>query len=207
MQNNKQIGPGFYTFAKVLLRVFSFIFYPSSISGGERLEREAPYILTANHQSMMDPILIAIHVKRHQIHFLGKDTIRKVPLVRWLVDHLHMISVARNSTDMGAMRACLAALKQQHVVGIFPEGTRKEATMMEEMGSGIGLIALRSGVPVVPVYFADKPRPFHKTRLFVGEAIDYEDIKQMGTNKESCEMLTERIKQAIYALKRIAENK
>lgn len=207
MQNNKPVGPGFYTFARAVLRGVCFVFFPSSIIHGERLEREAPYILTANHQSMLDPILIAIHVQKHQIRFLGKDTLRKVSLVRWLVDHLHMIAVVRKGTDMGAMRACLSALKENHVVGIFPEGTRKETKMMEEVGSGISLIALRSGVPVVPVYFAGKPRLFRKTRLYVGEPIDYEDIRQRGTNKESCEMLTERIREATYQLKALAENK
>ena len=207
MQNNKPVGTWFYKFAWVVLRIFSFIFYPSSILNRERLEREAPFIITANHQSMMDPPLIAIHSRKHQIHFLGKDTLRKNALVRWVLDHLHMIPVARNATDIGAMRACLAALKEGHVMGIFPEGTRKEAVMMEKMGSGIGLIALRSGLPVVPVLIADKPRMFRKTRLIVGEEIDYEDLKQAGVNKESCEELTRRIKEATYQLKDLAENK
>lgn len=205
--DQRPIGPGFYRFAHAVLRAFCVIVYPSAIRNAERLERDAPYLLTSNHQSMMDPILIAVRVKRHQIRFLGKDTLRRVPLVRWLVDHLHMISVVRNGTDMAAMRACLNALNEGHVVGIFPEGTRKEASMMESMGSGIGLIALRSGVPIVPVCFADKPRPFRKTRILVGETIDYEDLKRIGTNKQTCEELTERIRRATFALKRSAENK
>lgn len=196
----------FYTFARFLLGIFCAIFYPSRVHGLENLDREAPFLLVANHQSMMDPILIAIRVKKWEIRFLGKDTLRKNAVVRWLVDHLHMIPVTRQATDMGAMRACLKALQAGHVVGIFPEGTRKETTMMEEMGSGIGLIALRSGVPVIPALIAQKPLPFRFTDIYFGKAIDYQDLQAMGTNKESCEMLTSRIRDITYRMKDEVKN-
>ncbi len=191
----------FYSFARVLLSIFTFLFYPTKAHGLENLNREAPFILVANHQSLMDPILVALHVKPWEIRFLGKDTLRKNAILRWLVDHLHMISVARGGTDMAAMRACLKALSQGHVVGIFPEGTRKEARMMEEVRSGVGLIALRSQAPLVPVLIAQKPRLFRRTHVYFGQAIDYQDIQAMGTNKQSCELLADRIRDTTYAMK------
>lgn len=197
----------FYAVIRRILKALCFVLFPSRMVGAEKLEGEAPFIITANHQSLMDPILLAVHVKRHQIHFLGKDSLRRVPVLRWLVDHLHMIPVNRKATDIAAMRRCLAALKAGRVVGIYPEGTRKEQTMMEEMGSGIGLVALRSGVPLYPVYYDRKPRLFRTTRLVVGDAIGYEDLKRRGTNKETCEMLSERIKNTTYALRLAAPNK
>ncbi len=196
----------FYSFARVLLKVFTALFYPTSAHGLENLNLQAPFLLVANHQSMMDPILVAIHVKPWEIRFLGKDSLRKNAVLRWLVDKLHMIPVARGQADMGAMRACLKALQQGHVVAIFPEGTRKDENhMMEDVHSGVGLIALRSRVPLIPVLVAQKPRIFHRTHVYFGKAIDYQDLQAMGTNKETCELLAGRIRDTTFEMKAAAE--
>ncbi len=64
--------------------------------------------------------------------------------------HLHMIPVDRHHSDMEAMRACLRVTKAGGVLGIFPEGTRHKEGIMEHIESGVALIALRSGVPLIP---------------------------------------------------------
>lgn len=46
------------------------------------------------------------------------------------------------------------------VLGIFPEGTRHKEGIMEHVESGVALIALRSGVPMIPLYIGSKPRLF-----------------------------------------------
>ena len=51
-----------------------------------------------------------------------------------------------------AMRACVKALKDGYILGVFPEGTRCRDTLMEKPKTGVAMIALRSGVPLLPVY-------------------------------------------------------
>ena len=93
-----------YKFARFVLQVFSFLVYPVRAHNKDRLDRNAPYLIVANHQSMMDPLLIAVISRRHQIHFIGKSTLRKNVVFNWVLDHLHMIPVSRGLTDMRAMR-------------------------------------------------------------------------------------------------------
>lgn len=208
-QNNKRSHQSgdtrFYVFARQLVKAFSCLVYPVRSYHPEKLDRDAPYLLIANHQSMMDPLLIAVISRRHQIHFIGKSTLRKNALFNWVLEHLHMIPVARGLTDMRAMRDALKVLKDGRVVGIFPEGTRRRDSMMKDMGSGVGLIALRAQVPVIPVYFAQRPRPFHVTHMIVGDELPYDDIRAMDINKESCELFTDRVRDTMYRMKETSE--
>ncbi len=170
----------FYQAVRKLLVLFSAIVYPSRIRGSERLEAmDAPYILIANHQSMMDPILLAVHLKRYEIHFLGKRELTKFSLLRWIVKKLHMIPVSRHQSDMGAMRASLEALKAGHVLALFPEGRRfPGAVPMAHIESGFLVLALRSQAPLLPVYIHGIPRPFQQVELLVGEPITFETLRQ-----------------------------
>ena len=195
----------FFRFARFVLAVLSPLFFPFKVHGGERLSAEAPYLIVSNHMTMLDPLAIGMAIKRYEIRFLGKSTLRKNPVLRWILDHLHMIPVVRHGTDMVAMRACLKALKDGYVLGIFPEGTRKEKVMMEEVNTGAALIALRSRVRVLPAYFDRKLRPFRRTNIYVGDWIETADLAAQGVDKASCEALTKRIYDATYRLKARSE--
>lgn len=196
----------FYTFARVVLWIFLSFTFPARFHNKERLNVAPPCLYVPNHLSLLDPILLAMRTP-NEIHFLGKDTLRKNPVLRFLLDRLHMIPVARGESDLGAMRACLKALKDGCAVGVFPEGTRKRAGTMESVESGLALLALRTGVPVVPVYFASKPRLFRMTHVYVGAPVPYDDLRREGTNKATCEAMTVRVRNEIYKMRDAARKK
>lgn len=108
---------------------------------------------------------------------------------------MRMIPVDRHNMDMAAVRACLKTLKDGHPLGIFPEGTRHKQGLMEDLESGISMIALRSGVRLLPAYIADKPRLFKHIDVYYGQPISLSALKQKGVNKETCDgvlsMITE----------------
>ncbi len=197
----------FYSIAWWILYVFSKIFYPSKCFGKENFNRDSPYIIVSSHQSVLDPVLIAVHNKWHQIRFLGKTSLRDFFLMRWIVDGLGMIAVERNASDISAMRSCLKVLKANHVLGIFPEGTRKKTHELNDLASGVGLIALKSQAPLIPVYFDRKPRIFRRTNIYVGSEIMFEDLIPLGTSKDACLMLMNRIRSAILDLSKKAGKK
>lgn len=174
----------FFQFARRLMKVFTTFFYRSTLVNPERLEgMEAPYIMIANHQSMMDPPLLGMHLNRYEIRFIGKRELTRVPLLRWTVKKLHMIPVSRHQTDISAMRAGLDTLKAGNVLGIFPEGTRyREDQPMAHIESGFLILALRSRVPLLPVYIHGIPSPFKRVKLIVGDPISFDSL-----NKESME--------------------
>ena len=182
-----------YAFLVVLAAFLFHTFLPVRYHHAERATLDKPYIVIGNHLSMFDPAIVAYACRRYQIHFLGKAELTKKPILRFFFDHVHMISVSRFNTDMKALRACLKVLKDGNVLGIFPEGTRFKQGIMDDMESGVAMIALQSGATILPAYIQTKLRWFRPTDCYFGEAFSVADIRAKGINKETSAEVMRRI--------------
>ena len=161
----------------------------------EKLDREAPYILIANHQHALDPVVMALGVRGRQVTFLAKKQLGSNPLAAWALKRAHCIFVDRHNMDMEAMRACVRTLREGKILVIFPEGTRHHEGQMEQIESGTALLAMRSKVPLIPIYIERKLSLFHLNYVYVGDPIPYDDLAAGGINAVSCEALNERIRE------------
>ena len=161
---------------------------------------QAPYILMANHTTMLDPFMMAVAIPQYQIRFIGKKELWKVKPFAWFANAIRAIPVDRHNTDMEAMRACMRVTREGHVLGIFPEGTRHHQGLMTELESGVAMIALRSKVPLVPVYIAGKLGLFRTLHVYVGEPIMMDDLRAEGINTQTCQALLGRITETYAAL-------
>lgn len=184
-----------YRVARWVLSVVFHTLFPVKYHHPERVQLDAPFILLANHQHFSDPILIAIPVYRYQIRFLGKKELMNNPLMAWFARQIEAIPVDRHNMDMGALRTCLKTLREGHVLGIFPEGTRFKEGVMQDIESGVSMIALRSGARLLPAYIADKPRLFRTTHVYFHDPVSVKDIAGGGINREACDAVTQRIAQ------------
>lgn len=139
------------------------------VEGPEHLPRHGPYLLAANHHNYLDGVVLAVAVPR-PISFLVMPRVwRATPLHPLLHRHLGSIPLALDRPDPGALRRALDALRAGRVVGIFPEGPYSVRGRLERGLPGVALLALRSGVPVVPAavrgtYQALRDRPLHLPR-------------------------------------------
>lgn len=192
-QAPKKKWSAIYAAGKFLAGILFSTFLPVKYHHKERLGVEPPYVVISNHNSMFDPVIIGAAVKKHQIRFIGKKELWKNKLVAALFNNMNMIPVDRHNSDMEAMRACMRVTREGNILGIFPEGTRHHKGLMEELESGVGLIALRSCVPLIPVYIAGKVKLFRRLHVYVGEPIPTEDLREQGVNRETCELLLRRI--------------
>ena len=185
-----------YEVARVLATVIFHTIMPVRVHHKEKLnDREPPYLIIANHRHALDPITMALAVKKHQCVFLGKKELGKNSLARWALSELHCILVDRHNMDMEAMRACMKALKLRKPLVIFPEGTRHHEGQMEQIESGTALLALRGRVPVIPMYY-DRPMGlFRIANLYVGDPIPTEDLVAEGINTQTCEKMNERMRE------------
>lgn len=208
MQNNtaeaapKRERTAIYTLARI---IFGFLFhtiFPLRFHNAQIVEEmQPPYIIMANHRSFADPMALAIKVKRYEIRFIGKRELAHGRLKSWLFSGLHMILVSRHATDMAAMRQCMQTLKDGHILGIFPEGTRHQPEMMQEVESGTAIIALRARVPLLPVYIDGKIRPFHITHIYYGKPMELDDLYAQGVNNDTAHQLCQRIHDVFYAMR------
>ncbi|HHW60777.1 MAG TPA: 1-acyl-sn-glycerol-3-phosphate acyltransferase [Syntrophomonadaceae bacterium] len=138
-----------YRILHFIVKIFMYIL-GIKVEGSHNLPSEGPVIVAANHVSNWDPIVVAISLRR-PVHFMAKSELFDKPFLGSLLKVLYAFPVKRGSADRTAIRHALALLEQGEVVGIFPEGERNKAGVDLEAQSGVAMLALKSGTPVVPV--------------------------------------------------------
>ena len=120
------------------------------IDGLHHVPATGPVIVVANHLHNADPVLLAIAFPR-ALYVMAK---RELFAPWWLSKPLRIAGgfpVDRGKADRNAIRYAEAVLAQGQAVAMFPEGTRSESGRLGAGQPGVGLIALRSGAPILPV--------------------------------------------------------
>ena len=103
-----------------------------------------------NHVSLLDPPIVGLYLPQ-QVAFFARKTLWKPGFASWWLDNVGTIPVDRDGgTDVAAIKRVLQTLRQGKVVILFPEGTRSKDGRLQPPKPGIGLLACRTGVPVVP---------------------------------------------------------
>ena len=119
--------------------------------GQEHVPPAGPLVVTGNHDSVLDPFLMAAAIPR-PIHFLGKSELWRYAPLRWWLGSIGAIPVVRGGSDAAAIASAVAALEAGEVVGIFPEGgVRREGPWLR----GAARMALATGAPLLPVRLLD----------------------------------------------------
>jgi 1-acyl-sn-glycerol-3-phosphate acyltransferase len=161
-----------YRLLNRLNRLICRVLYQVTPPSPSPLPQSGPVLLVSDHSSYSDPMLLAATANRHVIFLTAREVYQRRDL-RWLCKIAHYIPINRGTPDVGAVRAMLRALRQDEVVGIFPEGGID--LHREESGHlGIGYLALKTGAPVVPASIAwDHARPLHlgKSLITPGRAV------------------------------------
>lgn len=116
----------------------------------ERVPQNGAVILASNHASFLDPPFVGSPLKR-ACSFLARDTLFRFRFSRWLLTRWQAIPVDRTGSSPTGLKNILSALQQNRAVVLFPEGTRTRDGQLQPARSGIGLLVVKSGAPVVPV--------------------------------------------------------
>jgi 1-acyl-sn-glycerol-3-phosphate acyltransferase len=159
--------PAVYAGLKYVLPSFLRHFFSFRVSGIEHLPGRGPYIIAANHANYLDGVVLATALPR-KIRFLVMPRVyRATPLHPYFHDHIGSIPVSLARPDPGAIRRALRILEEGGVVGIFPEGPFSRHGKLVRGQPGVALVALRSGVPVVPTAISGTFHALVARRFFV----------------------------------------
>ena len=169
MQNHSDIDlepqgrEAFYRFCRfVVLWVFK-MFFRLKVEGVRNVPAEGGVILASNHSSLLDPPLVGVSSGR-PLYFLAKKELFDPPGFGRLIAALHAFPVSRGFGRQAIARV-LQMLKEDRVVLLFPEGTRQKDGRLGQARAGVGMIALKSGKPIVPVWVSGSR---HAWRAFMG---------------------------------------
>lgn len=177
------------------------------VVGAEHLLTEGPVLVASNHQSYLDPPLIG-NLYQDEMVYLARKTLF-TPVTRWLYSQWNAIPVDQDKPDMASLKTIIRKLKEGWRVLVFPEGSRTPDGLLGEAAPGIGLIAVKSGVPIQPVRISGArdalPRGsahirFARITVHIGPPIflSPEDLK--AKSKEDYDRIAKRIMEAIAAL-------
>ncbi len=162
------------------------LIYRLRVVGGENEPIAGGFLVCANHISAADPVIITAALG-HQICFMGKKELFKIPLLSALMRGLGSFPVDRRGGDVGAVKHAIRLLGEGKCVGMFPQGTRHpgEAPRETEVKNGAAMIACRASADILPIYIHRKdnrPRLFRRTTVIIGTPIS---LKELGHDPEA----------------------
>ena len=119
--------------------------------GADNIPPSGGVLLACNHMSRMDIPVLFLTPGRPDMTALVTTKYLKHPLLRWFIVTAEGIWLDRDTADFSAFRKAVEALKAGKALGIAPEGTRSVTSQLLEGKPGTALLALRTGVPIIPV--------------------------------------------------------
>jgi 1-acyl-sn-glycerol-3-phosphate acyltransferase len=138
-----------YRLAQRLVRALWPLVGRVQVEGLDHIPDRGAFILIANHQSYLDPILLQAVVRR-PIHTMSKSTQFSDPITGPIVKALKGFPVRRFQVDPQAVRLALRILAEGHAVGIYIEGERTWDGRLQPPRLGTIRLLLKAGVPVIP---------------------------------------------------------
>jgi 1-acyl-sn-glycerol-3-phosphate acyltransferase len=185
---------------------------PLQVTGLEHVPRQGAFIMAANHLSQLDPLIVgatAGDLAGRLIHFMSKEELRRWPLIGWLATQAGVYFVRRGEGDRAAQRISLELLAQGESLGMFPEGTRSRDGVLHAGRDGAALLAIRTGVPLLPVGIIGSGDLFpkgtwfpHRSRVTVriGPPFSLPRLQQGRLDRQLLAQQTDRIMREIAAL-------
>ncbi len=156
----------FYRCCWSLSTMVSRVYTRLTINGREYLPEEGPFVLAPVHRSYLDtPFAGCVRGKR--MRFMGKDTMWNNRKLGWVLSALGSFPVTRGTADREALRRAIQVLESGEVLVLFPEGERKAGPVVQPLFDGAVYIAIKAGVPIVPVGIGGSERVMPKKSKFV----------------------------------------
>ncbi|NLV74358.1 MAG: 1-acyl-sn-glycerol-3-phosphate acyltransferase [Chloroflexi bacterium] len=157
-----------HTLANAALRSIADV----SVIGRENLPKHGPLLVVSNHFSYLDPAIM-ISILPWPMEFLGGFRMPNAPMWATLFPRLWgYFAVHRGGNSRAALMAAQKVLKLGGIVGMYPEASAS-AAVLRSARPGAAFLALRSGVPVLPIGTTGVRDIFPRLRLFQRARVEF----------------------------------
>ena len=184
--------------------------FPLKVTGVENLPKQGPYIISSNHQSFLDPLMLAClfpwNIFRNSFA-VGTSEIFGSGIMRTLGRWLRVISVDPDANLVPAMRAGAYGLRNGRVLVLYPEGARSIDGSPQVFRKGVAILAIHMQVPVVPVaidgFYKAWPRDksfqgFVPLKMEIGKPIN--PPPESAASEDTYQQFTDLLKTRIVAM-------
>jgi 1-acyl-sn-glycerol-3-phosphate acyltransferase len=194
-----------YTFCRFLAVPLFGGLYGCRCEGVDNLPRSGPVIVACNHKSLADPVVAGM-VCHRPLRYMAKKELFVNPYLRRLITSLGAFPLDRGAGDREALVRALDILEEGGLLLMFPEGTRQTDDAIHKFFPGAGMIAVRSGAPVVPLAMDGTQRMLPpqggvrltKLRTAIGRPIDLSDLT--ARNSRTYQEAARRMQRAVTEL-------
>ena len=175
-KRNKGVGPWFYDLAKFTGAIPALLWlrpkYIYQSKAAKRKIKKGGVLFISNHSGYLDPLVLLCTVWYRRLHCVATKELFKGKFNNWLFRHFLCIPVDKENFSVLTFKQIVSRLKAGKAVGIFPEGgINKGENKVEAFKAGAAMMAMRAGVPVVPLYIAKRKRWYSRVRVVAGEPV------------------------------------
>ena len=197
-----------YGFFHYFLKLYHDGFFRGEVAGLENIPATGAFIVASNHASHLDPPLIGA-VATRQMAFFARKTLWRPGIPAWWMTTVGAIPVDRGGADLAAIKRVIITLNAGRPIALFPEGTRSADGKLQPAKSGVGLIACKTGVPVVPCHIFNSHiaygrdgsfRPGTQVHIVFGRPLLPADYDVESDGKERFQRASERIMKVIATI-------
>ncbi|KXO17119.1 1-acyl-sn-glycerol-3-phosphate acyltransferase [Peptoniphilus sp. GNH] len=190
----------FYKIARFLVFIYLKIFFRLEGIGFEKIDYDKKLIISGNHHTIYDPLIISSLIKK-QVFWMGKKELWDCSRVLgFFLSSFGAFPVDRDGNDIGAIKKAIKYIRNNKILGIFPEGTRTDFMDLDLAKNGAVLMATRTAATIVPVYIDRRGKIFKKIKVYVRDPIDYKGLGKLEENDLT--RLTRDLMLSIYDKKR-----
>ena len=164
-------------------------------------------LVIANHPEQYDCVKLLAAVWYRRLHMIAtKDIFEQSKFANWFYTQCQCIKVDKDNFNYDTFLTVQERLAGGNVVALFPEG---QVSVSDEgvsaFKSGVTLMAMKSGAPVVPIYIAERKNIFQRMRVAVGEPIHVDELSRDKPAMLAIQEATQRLREKELELKKLID--
>lgn len=138
-----------WRFLQAICRIVTSLAFDLKVYGVHRLPQEGGVLVVSNHQSYLDPVLLAVRTRR-PLSYMAKSELFRHRAFTWLIRALGAFPVRQGAGDVRAIKEAIERVQEGHALVIFPEGSRSYDGTLLPIEPGVALVIRKAKVPVLP---------------------------------------------------------
>ncbi len=155
-----------YNIGKIFLWPWFIFFMRLDIKGRENVPKNGGFILVSNHVSNLDPIVLGLACPG-RLNFMAKEELFSNPFFGWILRLVNCFPLRRKGAALAAIREAISRVNRGGGLLIFPEGTRSADGKLGSGQEGVGFLAGKLNVPVIPAFVKGSLEAMPKGAVFI----------------------------------------
>ena len=163
-----------YDFAKLTGVLPGLLFWRPKVHHpfGKEPIPKGPFIVISNHNSFTNPVVLLLTIHKRHLNFMATTELNGNAPGRFVFRHFHLIPVDKDNFSMDTWYMLKDSMEKGNGAVVFPEGfVDTEEDMVHPFREGAMFMAMKTGVPVLPVYIGKRTSAFRRQHVIIGKLV------------------------------------